>query len=58
MAGLDEFARSTLLEGPMPIQRLHRLEREIGESLTGVRLFVKRDDLMGLGGGGPHCGWS
>ncbi|QPC95029.1 pyridoxal-phosphate dependent enzyme [Mesorhizobium sp. INR15] len=49
---MDEFARFSLLEGPTPIQRLHRLEQEIGEVLKGVRLFVKRDDLMGLGGGG------
>jgi len=45
----QRFRRTQLLEGPTPIQRLHRLEHMFG---TGVRLFVKRDDLMGLGGGG------
>jgi len=45
----QRFRRTQLLEGPTPIQRLHRLEHVLG---TGVRLFVKRDDLMGLGGGG------
>lgn len=48
---LDDFDRFTLLDGPTPIQRLHRLEQEIRDALGGVRLFVKRDDLMGLGGG-------
>src|SRR5690242_593895 len=46
------FPRFALLDGPTPIQRLHRLEQSLGESLGGVRLFVKRDDLMGIGGGG------
>lgn len=46
---LDGFDREPLLEGPTPIQRLHRLEAALD---TGVALFVKRDDLMGLGGGG------
>lgn len=49
---LDHFDRVTLLDGPTPIQRLHRMEQELGDALGGVRLFVKRDDLMGLGGGG------
>jgi D-cysteine desulfhydrase len=46
---LERFPRATLLEGETPIQRLTRLEETLG---TGVRIFVKRDDLMGLGGGG------
>jgi L-cysteate sulfo-lyase len=45
----ERFSRKTLLDSPTPIQRLNRLEREVG---TKVRLYVKRDDLMGLGGGG------
>lgn len=52
MPALEDFDRFTLLDGPTPIQRLHRLEQEISDALGGVRLFVKRDDLMGLGGGG------
>jgi L-cysteate sulfo-lyase len=43
------FSRTQLLEQATPIQRLHRLERELG---SAVRIYVKRDDLMGLGGGG------
>ena len=44
----SRFARVRLLEGPTPIQELHRLNADLG----GVRLFVKRDDLTGVGGGG------
>lgn len=43
------FPRLPLLEGPTPIQRLTRLEAALG---SAVELYVKRDDLMGLGGGG------
>ena len=45
----ERFARKRLFDCPTPIQRLNRLERELE---TNVRLYVKRDDLMGLGGGG------
>jgi L-cysteate sulfo-lyase len=45
----EGFSREKLFDSPTPIQRLHRLERELE---TKVRLYVKRDDLMGLGGGG------
>lgn len=44
--------RFPLLEGPTPIQRLDRLEHVLGEATGGARLWVKRDDLMGVGGGG------
>lgn len=44
---LSKFPRFTLLEGATPIQRLARLSERLG-----VEIFVKRDDLMGLGGGG------
>ncbi|NIJ65445.1 D-cysteine desulfhydrase [Sphingomonas leidyi] len=47
---LDAFPRIPLFDAPTPIQRLERIEAALG--LRGVRLFVKRDDLMGLGGGG------
>nr|WP_246348399.1 D-cysteine desulfhydrase family protein [Sphingomonas aerophila] len=43
--------RLPLLEGPTPIQRLSRLEHALGVA-DGPGLYVKRDDLMGLGGGG------
>jgi L-cysteate sulfo-lyase len=45
---LSKFARCTLLEGPTPIQHLSRLSAHLGS----VNVFVKRDDLNGLGGGG------
>jgi L-cysteate sulfo-lyase len=48
----ERFSRKKLLEDPTPIQRLNRLEQELGNALGGVRIYVKRDDLMGLGGGG------
>jgi L-cysteate sulfo-lyase len=45
---LSKFPRRVLLEGPTPIQHLPRLSAYLG----GVKIFVKRDDLNGLGGGG------
>ncbi|QGZ65993.1 D-cysteine desulfhydrase family protein [Paraburkholderia acidisoli] len=45
---LSSHPRYDLLEGPTPIQPLPRLSAHLG----GVNLFVKRDDLNGLGGGG------
>ena len=45
---LDRFPRFSLLEGPTPIQHLARLSKQLG----GADVFVKRDDLNGLGGGG------
>jgi L-cysteate sulfo-lyase len=45
----EQFFRKKLFDSPTPIQRLDRLEHELK---TEVRLYVKRDDLMGLGGGG------
>lgn len=49
---IRRFPRFHLLDGPTPIQRLHRLEAALGDALAGVQLFVKRDDHMSLGGGG------
>lgn len=49
---LGRHPRMLLFDGPTPIQRLDRLEAALGDALGGVRLYVKRDDLMGLGGGG------
>ncbi len=51
-AGLEKFPRERLVEAPTPIQRLRRLEQTLPKEFGGLRLFVKRDDLMGLGGGG------
>jgi len=49
---LAQLPRFPLLDGPTPIQRLSRLEAVLGEKAGGARLWVKRDDLMGVGGGG------
>ncbi|WP_027797129.1 D-cysteine desulfhydrase family protein [Paraburkholderia acidipaludis] len=45
---LSRFPRHALLEGPTPIQLLPRLSAHLG----GINIYVKRDDLNGLGGGG------
>ncbi|USI73462.1 D-cysteine desulfhydrase family protein [Sphingomonas morindae] len=42
--------RSTLIDRPTPIQRLTRLEESLGRACPPI--YAKRDDLMGLGGGG------
>jgi L-cysteate sulfo-lyase len=52
LPSLERFPRIPLLDGPTPIQRLHRLEASLGDALGGVQIFVKRDDHMSLGGGG------
>ena len=49
---LNRLPRCALLDGSTPIQRLHRIEAALGSSSNGVRIYVKRDDLMSLGGGG------
>lgn len=49
---LSAFARADLLQGPTPIQRAERLEQLLGLVPRGIRLFLKRDDHMLLGGGG------
>ena len=48
---LEQRPRYALIEGPTPIQRLTRLEQAIGRP-SGPGIYVKRDDSMGLGGGG------
>lgn len=45
---LSRFARLPLLPGPTAIEPLERLNAELG----GVRIFVKRDDIAGIGCGG------
>lgn len=47
---LDRRPRFSLLDGPTPIQRLTQLEQAIGQGCPP--LYVKRDDLGGVGGGG------
>ncbi len=48
----DPHPRARLLERPTPIQRMLRVEAALAPVLNGARLFAKRDDAMGLGGGG------
>lgn len=48
----DRHPRARLFERPTPIQRLLRVEAALAPVLNGARLFVKRDDTMGPGGGG------
>lgn len=45
---LARFPRRRYTEGPTPIQRLEHLS----DRLDGPNLYVKRDDLLGLAGGG------
>lgn len=49
---LDRMPRVALIDAPTPIQPLKRIEEVMGPALNGVKLYVKRDDLMSLGGGG------
>jgi L-cysteate sulfo-lyase len=51
-AKIESLPRVELMTRPTPIQRLGRVEEAMGDALRGVRLFAKRDDVMGLGGGG------
>lgn len=44
---LATFPRAALLSGATPIEPLHRLSEQLG-----IELWIKRDDLTGLGGGG------
>jgi L-cysteate sulfo-lyase len=46
---LDDHPRVALLDAPTALHRLERLERTLG---LGVRIYVKRDDLAAVGGGG------
>jgi L-cysteate sulfo-lyase len=49
---LARMPRVALVDAATPIQPLKRIEEVMGPALNGVKLYVKRDDLMGLGGGG------
>jgi L-cysteate sulfo-lyase len=48
---LEKRPRFVLLEGRTPIQRLTRLEQTLGCGGCPP-IYIKRDDLMGIGGGG------
>ena len=50
---LSRFPRFRLLDSePTPIQSLDNLNRSLAEAGRHVRVFVKRDDLIPIGGGG------
>ena len=50
---LSRFPRFTLLDAePTPIQPLDNLNRKLADADRRVRIFVKRDDLIPVGGGG------
>lgn len=49
---LGAFSRADLLQGATPIQRAERLEQQLGLPEQGIRLYLKRDDHMLIGGGG------
>src|SRR6202521_390505 len=49
---LTRMRRVALVDAPTPIQPLKRIAEVMGPALNGVKLYVKRDDLMSLGGGG------
>jgi L-cysteate sulfo-lyase len=49
---LNDRPRVPLLELPTPIQRLSRLEQALADAAANIRLYVKRDDLALIGGGG------
>jgi L-cysteate sulfo-lyase len=49
---IERFARMPLLDGPTAIQSLARLGQALGPALCGVNLYVKRDDIANIGGGG------
>src|SRR5579862_1779531 len=49
---LTHMPRVALIDAPTPIQPLKRIEEVMGPALDGVKLYAKRDDLLGLGGGG------
>jgi L-cysteate sulfo-lyase len=52
LPNIERFARMSLLDGPTAIQRLARLNQSIGPALCDVNLYVKRDDVADIGGGG------
>ena len=51
-AALARMPRADLVDAATPIQPLKRIEELMGPALNGVKLYVKRDDLLGLGVGG------
>ena len=53
MKSLQEFPRIPLAVLPTPIQKLENISR-----LLGTNVWIKRDDLTGIGLGGNKASWS
>lgn len=51
-SAIAKFPRIELFHAPTVIERLSGVEKALRDVLNGVELYVKRDDVMGLGGGG------
>ena len=49
---LARFPRLPLLTPPTALEPLDGLARHLGDALNGVRIYVKRDDVAGIGLGG------
>lgn len=49
---LDRLPRIPLLDTATAVHRLERIEERLGLARRGIRLSIKRDDVMALGGGG------
>jgi D-cysteine desulfhydrase len=52
LSALDRLPRLALLEATTAIHPLSRIEQKLGLAARGIRLSIKRDDVMALGGGG------
>ncbi|MHA7776043.1 D-cysteine desulfhydrase family protein [Roseibium sp. M-1] len=49
---LKVWPKCKLMSGRTPIHRLERVEKALNLTAVGIKLYVKRDDVMLLGGGG------
>jgi len=49
---LDRLPRISLIDTATAVHRLERIEERLGLARRGIRLSIKRDDVMALGGGG------
>lgn len=52
LAALDHLPRIALLDDATAIHRLTRIEERLDLGARGIRVSIKRDDVMALGGGG------
>ncbi|HVI56873.1 MAG TPA: D-cysteine desulfhydrase family protein [Luteibacter sp.] len=52
LSALDRLPRIALLDSTTTIHSLPRIEQQLGLASRGIRLSIKRDDVMALGGGG------